>query len=407
MIKKILSRIFFGSQVKEKNGTIDFWGSFKKYSLSRLKFILIIIGIPVLLRIPFYYASVKSAQSFETIYDKKDLFERRNYLLDRILDPQFSIKDMPFFIDAVYQGEWAYGTLSMTAIGLYNLSQLFPESKTESAKALDQLISIALKKDFRKFETKLWKEDALETVSNSNGHLGILGHLNLMLALFSQISEDSKYEILHHKINQGLKTKLSQKCPIAETYPNHIFVPDNLAALASLTLSKDTSAKEFAKVWFKKNRTLMVDKSENYLFMLYADCTERIEARGIGAGWNVLFLPLIDTLQFKKDYQTLKTNFVRKTPLGYWAVRDHTDGNERTFGDIDSGPLFFGFSAPATAFALAGALKMKDTEFIQDIFSQIEILGWTVSWNEKRFYFNSPLVGDAILFAAMTMPPLK
>lgn len=404
-LKKIVSKILFGLQVENINGEIHFRRSFQNYLWSRIKIVIYFLVLLIAIKTPLQFHFVKSAETFESTYDRQDLISRRDYLVEEVLDPSFSIHSMPFVLNDFFKGEWAFGTLSMTAIGLYNLSILYPDTKEYNRSKLKQIIQLALKHELRHFDSEIWgNQDALATLNGLDGHLGILGHLGLMISMYKQLSGTNEFDEIHHKIMDGLKLKLSQKCLLAETYPNSIFVPDNLTAIAALAM--DPQMKSFTREWRTKARTILYDENGNFNFTLDSKCRPEGEPRGIGTSWNMFFMQYIDESEMEANYQKLIQEFVRMTPFGYKGVREWLSHSENTTGDIDSGPLVFGFSAVSTAFAVSGALKWGDKEFTQDIFTLTELLGWTRSWNQKRDYLFAPIVGDAILFATMTTPPI-
>ena len=78
-------------------------------------------------------------------FEKEDILERKDYLLDKLLvNPQAVLNEMPTLIGTQFQGEWALYSCSMLSAALVNISQLYPETKEENIQYIDSLINLSL-----------------------------------------------------------------------------------------------------------------------------------------------------------------------------------------------------------------------------------------------------------------------
>ena len=74
-------------------------------------------------------------------------------------------------------------------------------------------------------------------------------------------------------------------------------------------------------------------------------------------------------------------------------------------GDIDSGPVIFGFGVSSTGFSLAGARRYGDDDAFSALYATTHVFGApTAVGDATRFATGGP-IGDAILFAMLTAPP--
>jgi hypothetical protein len=90
--------------------------------------------------------------------------------------------------------------------------------------------------------------------------------------------------------------------------------------------------------------------------------------------------------------------------LGFAAMRERP-ASAPGRGDIDSGPIVFGFGVSATGFALAGARAFGDRETFTSLYATASLFGVPSTREDggKRFIAGGPL-GDAILCAMATAP---
>jgi hypothetical protein len=119
-------------------------------------------------------------------------------------------------------------------------------------------------------------------------------------------------------------------------------------------------------------------------------------ARGSSQSLIARFLIEVDPNKGRAQYALFRKQFI--TPfLGVPGVREYPAG-AGGFGDVDSGPLLFGFSASATIVAIGAAQVQGDLETASAMISASEAVGLPIEWGGRKFYALGLIpVGDAFL----------
>jgi hypothetical protein len=90
--------------------------------------------------------------------------------------------------------------------------------------------------------------------------------------------------------------------------------------------------------------------------------------------------------------------------LGVPGVREYPRGNNGR-GDIDTGPLVFGFSGPAVVVGAAAARVHGDLDVADALLGAVEMVGLPVELGGRRVYaFGKLPVGDAFIAWACSSP---
>lgn len=146
--------------------------------------------------------------SFDT--EKNEILQRRNYLASKLITfPQKVLHEMPSGIGEQFQGEWALYSCSMFAVSLYNISRIYPETKTENTHYIDSLISIVLSPELRKYDSKRWKEDVLSTLySYETSHISYISHLAWMIGEFKAMGGGNKYDKLYAQLCDAMYRRI-------------------------------------------------------------------------------------------------------------------------------------------------------------------------------------------------------
>lgn len=335
---------------------------------------------------------------------RADLMARRAYLLHRLADSEGG-PTAPAGLPAKFQGEWALGTLSMTATALTQMALAYPETREESRHRVARWIDLARTPSMQGFDARSWGRSALDTLDRPDGHLGYLGHLNLLLASYKYLGGDGRFDDLHRRVTAALRAKMERSpALVAETYPGETYVPDVVAAVASVALFEKAAAGDspFARRWVARARARLLDPATGALpFSVDRRGRIRQGPRGCGMGWNSYYLGLVDPEFNREQYRIMKRLFAHRA-LGFIdGIREWPRGVRRG-GDVDSGPLLLGLTPSGTGFAIAGALLNRDESFLDDLLTTSELAGFTVQRAGRRRYATAPLVGDAILLSMKT-----
>lgn len=356
------------------------------------------------------YSPKRLLQSSQSALE--DILQRKNYLIHRIDSPHFGPDSSPFFLTAEFREEWAIGTLSMTAMALTQIAISHPELRGDHRSSVGRFIERMLQTDIRTYEKRYWGEDALDSLSGSNGHIGYLGHLNLMLSLYRALGGDERYERLHADISEALARRiLLGTHPLLETFPGQIFLPDNSVVIASLALRVQTKSnkqiEDALHRWITYTKETLLEPETGIIVpWVNSDGTPRGNPRGSYAAWNIFYLLQAD-LEFAQDQaRRIRERLLIQLPFGACGIREYLPGVIGP-GDIDSGPVVFGLSTSGTGFGLATAKLLDDSEMTACLLLSAEAVGSTLSFGEERRYLLSPLIGDAILLAMRTATKIQ
>ena len=124
---------------------------------------LVVIVALILTKVVWVWCYCADNGTFDS--EKKDILERRAYLIDKVItSPEKLLDEMPTAIGSQFQGEWALYTCSMLTAALENISRLYPETKEESIEYIDSLITIVLSPEIREYDRERWGEDPLESL---------------------------------------------------------------------------------------------------------------------------------------------------------------------------------------------------------------------------------------------------
>ena len=339
----------------------------------------------------------------------EDIALRRAYLLQRVATPEFGPADMPSFVASPYREELAIATLSMATVALTNLSFRHPDDRLANRDAVRVMVSRMLAADIRRYDVLWWGEDAIESLDGSKGHVGYLGHLNLMLGCYFLLGgEDEGLLRLFQAVSKTLARRLSESGSYsAESFPGWIYTADNVIVILSLRLHDLAIEPAYAALihrWLVFSREKMLDADSGLLRYHVSRAGQASgTARGVLQAWNSMWLPLIDE-QFSRDqYLKMSNKLLARSPFGNFdAIREYPAGHSGPT-DLVSGPLIFGLSPAATGFAMGGAALWNDQGTLTALLRTAELVGATLSSGKGRRYLFAPLAGDAVLLAARTM----
>ena len=133
--------------------------------------------------------------------EKKEIFQRKDYLVDKVVvAPQQLLDEMPEEIGSQFQGEWALYSCSMLTEALSNMTKIYPDYDYEAKYIIDSLIQIVKSPEIRQYDIDRWGDDPLQNLDGQKSHLSYLSHLAWMIGNYRKISDDDKYDKLHHDL---------------------------------------------------------------------------------------------------------------------------------------------------------------------------------------------------------------
>jgi hypothetical protein len=111
--------------------------------------------------------------------------------------------------------------------------------------------------------------------------------------------------------------------------------------------------------------------------------------------------PVVAAAQYRAMEQTFATRFAGLLP----ALREYPPSVGGS-GDVDSGPIILGVSAPASVVGIAAARMTGHARAAADLRATAEVLGMPMQWRGRRSYaFGQLAVGDAFLAWASVVRP--
>lgn len=311
----------------------------------------------------------------------------------------------------LFDGEWLFGTYVMSGLGLAQTAMEHPELRAQNVPLIRTAVERLLHSDVRAFDERRWGEDPIESLAAaSSDHAAYLGYFNLLLACQQLIDPEAPSAALHDRISQVLETRLlASPQGLLETYPGECYPLDNAAGIASLAL-RDRTVQGTISVpvrrWLDAYLTRWQDPHSGLLYQAvdYTTGSPRDHPRGSGTNLAVYFLGFADpALSLQLHASALAS--LADTGLGFTAMREYPRGmNGR--GDIDSGPLFAGWSISSTGFSLAGCRQQGDAAGFTTRWRLVHLFGIPSQRAGRTHFVTGGRLGDAILFAMATaLPP--
>lgn len=310
---------------------------------------------------------------------------------------------------AVIDGEWAFATWQMAALGYAQIGLEHPETRARNLARADECLDRALSKPIRAFDTLLWDEDPLESLDGDHDHAAYLGYVDLSLSYARLLDWNDAHAEINDRITAALVRRLEHSTTLMlQTYPGDVYPPDNTAVAGAIALyDRATGADHSALLhrWAERVRKNYTDPKTGLLYQhLRVDGRPDAPGRGSGTALGVYFLSFLDD-PISAELDRALTRELDGDVLGFGAVREYAAGSAAGHGDVDSGPLVLGFSPVATGFSLAGARLTGDRARFARYEATAVTVGIPVSADGgERFVFGGP-VGDAILFAMRTAQP--
>lgn len=303
---------------------------------------------------------VLQAQSYT--YPKPGEINKRINYLQRVIKEPLTPASAIMTIGRE-SSEWMLFSYSFATYALTNIAV----RDTAYTRQATEVIKEAINKTLDEKISSWFTVDPVLLQSDSIPDYSVLylGHLNLMMGCYRLLSNDSTFNELNNRLSKSLNERYTRKKFLnLESYPASIWIPDNTVAIASLRLhSRNTGSTYDATCikWSNYVKATCVDKETGVLYStLHPQTGEPIEEpRGSMLGWSILFIYQFDSAFAIDLYKNYKKHFSDNYSI-LRIFRERSDKRETNTGDIDSGPIVFGYSIPANEFALGNALLAQD-----------------------------------------------
>jgi len=291
---------------------------------------------------------------------KAELDKKANYLSGLIRKPFSSNSELMNLGNQ--NAEWMLFSLSFSVYAFTNIAFLDSSSTSNAIQNIDLAIQKAMTDTtYQSF----CLNNPFYPQIDSTASVLYLGHLNLMLCCHRLLCPDSKYAALNDQITASLVSRyLKSKNYCLSSYPGMSWISDNSVAIASISLQSEISGDKYqyvCKEWLKKAKKDFIDPQTHLLCSRVDDNTGRKleSSRGSMVAWSIFFIYRFDPQFAKEQYQIYKDKFSANLGL-FTLFKERYHHYETGNGDVNSGPLLFGYGIPSNAFAFADAVAFGD-----------------------------------------------
>jgi hypothetical protein len=304
-----------------------------------------------------------------------------------------------------FDGEWMFATYMMSGMGFAQMAEEHPELAARHRVLVEKSVDEILTRESRAFEVEAWGTDPIDSLAQDRGHNAYLGYLNLLLSLERRVWPDNKHAALNDAITASLVRRLSRaSIGLVESYPGEVFPIDNTALFGSIGLYDKATGAHHEALLSKLFARLDAQYTDPRTGMLYQLVDPRTGApvdapRASGTALGAYFVSFASEERAKKLDEALAAN--TDTVLGFGAVKEYGPDVAGS-GDVDSGPLVFGFGVTATGFSLATSRISGDAARFRSLYATTHLFGAPRDRDGARHFVSGGPVGDAILFAMLT-----
>jgi hypothetical protein len=210
---------------------------------------------------------------------------------------------------------------------------------------------------------------------------------------------------LHDRVTEALARRLALSPHAAiETYPGESYPADIAAVAASIALYDRATTERHRPLlgrWLSAFFERYVDPRSGLLYQsIDAGSGKPIDsARASGSAIAAYFLSFVDDGAARRLFGAVARQ--RASFLGFGGIREYPAGDVGS-GDIDSGPLVFGISASASAFALSGARLYGDRSLLTELLRTASLVGMPIETEGRLRFVSGGSIGNAIVLAALT-----
>lgn len=372
------------------------------------KFILKTLSFFIIFFLLFFNYSLYYNPTFieneKGIYNE-DLYHQLQFLKEELHNKQAG-KQMQnifpegfMFINSLYALSW-----------INFLEEVKPNSELykEGTKEIDWTIKEIYSKEAKSiFNTSLPLEYGAFYSGWSNY---VLGQKLLLQSKKGIMSDSTQINLFKDKCNQISLATQKSVSPYLESYYRQTWAADMVLCMASLNLykeffekkneeqSKITEYDRVTKEWIEKVKTRL----DSTTGLIPHACEESQgftdeTARGSSQSLTLNFLPQIDSVFAKSQYEIYKELFIEEH-FGLNGVREYPKNTEGE-GDIDSGLIVLGIGGASSIVGQRAAAQNNDWTLYHELRNCIETFGATYTYNkQKKYIFGQLVMVDA--FAA-------
>jgi hypothetical protein len=303
-----------------------------------------------------------------------------------------------------FDGEWRMITEQMTALGLGQLVLERPERRAEYLPVIARSVERLMQEDVTAFGVDAWGRRGFDDLDSERGH-AYLGYTNMAFGMLRLLDPEAAIGPLHDRVTAALARRLALSPHAAiETYPGESYPADIAAVAASIALydrATKQSHRPLLERWLGTFFERYVDPRSGLLYQSNDAGSGKPlgPARTSGSAIAVYFLSFVDDGAARRLFGAVSRQ--RTSFLGFGGIREYPDGAGGS-GDIDSGPLLFGVSASASAFALSGARLYGERSLLAELLRTASLFGMPIETEGRLRFVSGGPIGNAIVLAALT-----
>ena len=325
------------------------------------------------------------------------------------LDATPNYRPRPARPDDVMATEWPLFSLSFLSAAAFEMGKQDARFTRAAGDLIAKCLDEALRRRTYGSTGRSWGDPLQESTALS-GNVVYLGHLNLMLVRYAQLTRDAHYDTLCHRLSIALHRDFERSPTLClESSPGVCWTSDQAVALASLVAHDDLYGTHFGDVahaWVARVRGNLDSKTHLLPARLDADTGEQLQPpRGSTLALAISFLCDLDPAFAREQYEGfVKYFYVHRGGLG--AFRESLRGRLGPIGlrDRYGAPVLFGLGVSASGFGLAAAKAVGDRQVFGELLQAGEILGLPVSFLKRKDYLLTPRVGDSVALWAKALP---
>jgi hypothetical protein len=306
-----------------------------------------------------------------------------------------------------FDGEWLFGTYMMAGMGFGQMILEHPETRGEYLPVMESCIRKIMTPEVRAFDKERWGGDPLDDLGSGAHHCAYLGYFNLLLSLRESVAPNSEFSRLNGEITKHLIENLkTSSIGLLKSYPGEVYPVDNCAVLASIALHYKATRQTpppLLEKFFAKFAERSVDSKTNLLHQCLDPATGEPadHPRGSGTTLGLYMLSFAGADLARKLFIGVKKELASSL-FRFGGIREYPKGVDGLLGDIDSGPVVFGFGASATGFGLSGARIFGDRALFKKLCATLNLLGAPAETDGKLHFISGGPIGNAIMFAMLT-----
>lgn len=302
-----------------------------------------------------------------------------------------------------FDGQSQIAIDQMTLLGLGQIVARHPELRSRYLPAMQAAADRLVDPRTLRYAASVYGAHGVVHMAPGEGH-AYLGYINMGLGMLRLVAPDNRHAALHDRLSRALSTRLARSPHgLIETYPGETWPPDVAAVAGSLGLHQRATGQDHGlDRWAPRFAACAIDSSGYLVQRVRSGTCEPVDApRGSGTAVAAYFISFADVDLSARLFEAIAAN--ADGLLGGAAVPEYAPGYDGA-GDLNAGPILFGYSVGATGFAIGAARAHGDRDLYRRLFRTASVFGGRIDVDGERRFVTGGWLGDALLLAMLTAP---